>query len=89
PRATVPDGRLQSTGDWKPARTQICRGASIGSGATILGGIVVGERALIGAGAVVTRDVPAFTIVVGNPARVVGDTRDRERSGGTEHPHAG
>jgi acetyltransferase-like isoleucine patch superfamily enzyme len=77
PRATAADGQLQSEADWQLARTHIARGASIGSGATILGGITVGERALIGAGAVVTRDVPAYAIVVGNPARVIGDTRER------------
>jgi UDP-2-acetamido-3-amino-2,3-dideoxy-glucuronate N-acetyltransferase len=80
PRATGPDGQLQSAAEWELVHTRICRGASIGSGATILGGIVVGDCALIGAGAVVTRDVPAFAIVVGNPARVVGDTRDRDVS---------
>jgi acetyltransferase-like isoleucine patch superfamily enzyme len=68
PRATV-DGRLQTEADWKVVPTRVCRGASIGSGAAILCGITIGERALVGAGAVVTRDVPADTTVAGVPAR--------------------
>lgn len=70
PRATNSDGTPQSEADWKVAPTQVKRGASIGSGATILSGIVVGERAIVGAGSVVTRDVPANAVVAGNPARV-------------------
>jgi UDP-2-acetamido-3-amino-2,3-dideoxy-glucuronate N-acetyltransferase len=68
PRATV-DGQLQTDKDWKVVPTRVCRGASIGSGAAILCGITIGERALIGAGAVVTKDVPADTTVAGVPAR--------------------
>ena len=71
PRATNPDGALQTEADWQCVPTRIRRGASIGSGATLLGGITVGERAVIGAGSVVTRDVPADAIVAGNPARVL------------------
>ena len=71
PRATNPDGVLQTEADWQCVPTRIRRGASIGSGATLLGGITVGERAVIGAGSVVTRDVPADAIVAGNPARVL------------------
>ena len=70
PRATT-DGEIQTEKDWKVVPTKVCRGASIGSGAAILCGITVGERALVGAGAVVTRDVPADTIVAGVPARLL------------------
>jgi UDP-2-acetamido-3-amino-2,3-dideoxy-glucuronate N-acetyltransferase len=71
PRATAADGKLQSEADWKCLPTVVKRGASIGSGATLLCGITVGESAIIGAGAVVTRDVPPRTIVAGNPAKVL------------------
>ena len=70
PRATNPDGSLQTEADWKVERTVIKKGASIGSGATILSNIQVGENAIIGAGSVVTKDVPANSIVAGNPAKV-------------------
>jgi dTDP-4-amino-4,6-dideoxygalactose transaminase/acetyltransferase-like isoleucine patch superfamily enzyme len=70
PRATNSDGTPQSEADWTVEPTQVRKGASIGSGATILAGIVVGERAIVGAGSVVTRDVPANAVVTGNPARV-------------------
>lgn len=69
PRATA-EGRLQTEADWACVPTLVKRGASIGSGVTILGGVTIGERAVVGAGSVVTRDVPAGTIVAGNPARV-------------------
>ena len=71
PRATRVDGSLQTDADWKCVPTLIKRGASIGSSATILCGVTIGERAMVGAGAVVTKDVPPNTLVVGNPARVV------------------
>src|SRR4051812_26125753 len=71
PRATTKDGRLQGTADWKEETTLVCRRASIGSNATILCGITIGEEATVGAGAVVTRDVPARAIVAGVPARIV------------------
>lgn len=71
PRATNPEGGLQTEADWAVHPTVIKRGASIGSGAVILCNVTVGENALIGAGAVVTRDVPAGAVVAGNPARVV------------------
>ena len=71
PRATNGDGQLQSEADWHCVKTLVKRGASIGSGATLLCGITVGEKALIGAGSVVTKDVPAGAVVAGNPARVV------------------
>ena len=75
PRATKDDGGLQSEQDWRQIDTRICEGASIGSNATILAGITVGARAIIGAGAVVTRSVAPHAVVAGVPARVVGDTR--------------
>jgi UDP-2-acetamido-3-amino-2,3-dideoxy-glucuronate N-acetyltransferase len=75
PRATNSDGSLQTQDDWKVLPTRVCRGASIGSNATILANLTIGEHALVGAGAVVTRDVPAFAIVAGVPARVVGSTQ--------------
>lgn len=71
PRATTASGSLQTEADWKVETTVVKRGASIGSGVTILANVVIGEQAMIGAGAVVTRDVPAHAIVVGNPGRVV------------------
>src|SRR5262245_44762252 len=66
-RATAANGALQTEKDWKVERTLVKRGASIGSGATILANVTIGERALVGAGSVVTRDVPANAIVAGNP----------------------
>jgi len=71
PRAVNADGELQTEKDWTAVRTVVRRGASIGSGSTILCGIEVGEDAIVGAGSVVTRSVPAGTIVAGNPARVL------------------
>jgi acetyltransferase-like isoleucine patch superfamily enzyme len=71
PRATNGAGQLQNESDWSCVETLVKRGASIGSGATLLCGITVGENALIGAGSVVTKNVPAGAVVAGNPARVV------------------
>jgi acetyltransferase-like isoleucine patch superfamily enzyme len=71
PRATNESGNLQTGEDWVCKSTLVKRGASVGSGATLLAEIVVGENAIIGAGSVVTRDVPINTIVAGNPARVL------------------
>ena len=71
PRATNDEGLPKSDGEWKCEPTVVKRGASIGSGATIMCGITIGERATIGAGSVVTKDVPAGAIVAGNPARVI------------------
>lgn len=70
PRATTDDGQLQTEQDWKVERTVVKRGASIGSGATVLSKVTIGENAIVGAGSVVTKDVPANAIVAGNPARV-------------------
>ena len=71
PRSTTPEGELQTEKDWRVEPTLIKRGASIGSGSTILANVTVGENAIVGAGSVVTRDVPANVIVAGNPARVL------------------
>lgn len=71
PKATNSNGELQSEADWSCQTTIVRRGASIGSGTTLLGGITIGENALVGAGSVVTRDVPANTTVAGNPARLL------------------
>ncbi len=70
PRATS-DGRLQTGADWKVEPTRVCRGASIGSGATVLSNVTIGKKALVGAGSVVTKDVPDNAIVAGNPARLL------------------
>lgn len=71
PRAANEDGSLQTEADWECIPTLVKRGASIGSGSTILCGITIGEGATVGAGSVVTKDVPAGTVVAGNPARVL------------------
>lgn len=70
PRATTMDGQLQTEKDWKVERTVVKKGASVGSGATVLCNVTIGENAIVGAGSVVTKDVPANAIVAGNPARV-------------------
>ena len=74
PRATTASGDLQTEADWKVEHTVVKKGASIGSGATVLCNVTIGERAIVGAGSVVTRDVPPDTIVVGNPARALRAT---------------
>ena len=71
PRATIASGGLQTEADWKVEKTRICKGASIGSGSTILCNVTVGENAIVGAGSVVTKDVPPNAIVAGNPARLL------------------
>jgi UDP-2-acetamido-3-amino-2,3-dideoxy-glucuronate N-acetyltransferase len=79
PRATNEKGELQTDADWTCQRTLVKRGASIGSGVTLLGGITVGENATIGAGSVVTKDVPAGSTVAGNPARVMAPKKDADK----------
>ena len=71
PRATTASGELQTADDWKVESTLVKKGASIGSGATILSKVTIGEGAMVGAGSVVTRDVPAGAVVAGNPARIL------------------
>ena len=75
PRATNVDGSLQTDADWKVEVTRVMRAASIGTNATIMCGLTIGEGALVGAGSVVTKNVPDHAIVAGVPARVIGDTR--------------
>jgi UDP-2-acetamido-3-amino-2,3-dideoxy-glucuronate N-acetyltransferase len=77
PAAVNPDGSKQTATDWKIISTRVRRRASVGSGAVILCGVTLGESCIVGAGAVVTRDVPDFAIVAGVPARVIGDVRKR------------
>ena len=76
PRATNPDGSPQTDADWSLELTRVRRQASIGSNATIVCGLTIGEGALVAAGAVVTKDVPDFSVVAGCPAKVVGDVRE-------------
>ncbi|HLW53536.1 MAG TPA: acyltransferase [Candidatus Angelobacter sp.] len=71
PRATNPGGELQTEADWRVEPTTVKKGASIGSGSTILSNVAIGENAIVGAGSVVTRDVPANAIVAGNPAKIL------------------
>ena len=71
PRSTNSDGSVQTEADWKVESTRVKKGASVGSGATILAKVIVGENAIVGAGSVVTRDVPDNAIVAGNPAKVL------------------
>lgn len=71
PRATTPDGELQTEKDWTIETTLIKKGASIGSGSTILANVTVGENAIVGAGSVVTKNVPADSVVAGNPAKLL------------------
>lgn len=79
PGAVNKDGLLQKEKDWEMSETYVKKGASIGTGAVIMGGITIGENALVGAGAVVTKNVLPDTIVVGNPAKVINRRRQRDR----------
>ncbi len=79
PRATAEGGGLQTEADWKVEMTRVEMGASIGSGATILSQLTIGKNALVGAGAVVTKDVPANAVVAGNPAKVLRYLNDKEK----------
>lgn len=74
PRATADGGRLQEPNDWSCIPTRVLRGASIGSGVTVLCGVTIGSRAMVGAGSVVTRDIPDHAVVAGNPARLIRST---------------
>ena len=74
PRSTTAGGKMQTEDDWKVIPTLVKKGASIGSSATILAGVTIGENAMVGAGAVVTKDVPSNVIVAGNPAKVLRKT---------------
>lgn len=80
PRATNEDGSLKTDSDWHVVRTLVKFGASIGSNATVLPGVTIGKKAIIGAGAVVTKDVADYAIVVGVPARIVGNVNERGSS---------
>jgi len=80
PRATTPEGELQTESDWRVETTVIKRGASIGSGATVLSKVVVGENSVVGAGSVVTRDVPPNVIVAGNPAKILRPVPSKARA---------
>jgi len=87
PRAVTADGKLQTEADWAVESTVVKRGASIGSGATILSNLTIGENAMVGAGSVVTKSVPANTVVAGNPARVLRSVNGTESNvhAGTSH----
>jgi acetyltransferase-like isoleucine patch superfamily enzyme len=78
PRATTRTGQMKTDEDWVCQAIQVHQGASIGSGAVLLGGITIGENAIVGAGSVVTRDVPGNTIVAGNPARILRQIKDND-----------
>jgi acetyltransferase-like isoleucine patch superfamily enzyme len=79
PRATTSDGALQTDADWAVEKTRVCKGASIGSGSTILSRVTIGENAIVGAGSVVSRDVPANTIVAGNPAKFLRNVTEEKK----------
>ena len=76
PRATNKDGSLKTEKDWKMVKTMVKKRAAVGANSTILCGLTIGENSVIGAGSVVTKDVPANSIVAGNPAKVIGKAND-------------
>jgi acetyltransferase-like isoleucine patch superfamily enzyme len=78
PRSTNQDGSLQTEADWQCIQTFIKKNASIGSSATILCGLTIGENAIVGAGSIVTKDVPPFSVVAGNPARIIRMINEKE-----------
>lgn len=80
PRATNPDGSVKGGDDWEMVNTLVKERAGIGSNATILGGVTIGAHAIVGAGAVVTKDVPDYAIVAGVPAKIVGDVREKKEN---------
>jgi len=77
PRATTSDGSLQTEADWTVEPTLVKKGASVGSGCTILSNIIIGENAILGAGSVITKDVPPGAVVAGNPAKRIGDRNEK------------
>ena len=80
PRAVTEEGNLQTEADWQVVKTHVKARASLGSNSTILGGVSIGKCAIIGAGAVVTRDIPDYAIAAGVPAKVIGDVRDKNET---------
>jgi acetyltransferase-like isoleucine patch superfamily enzyme len=88
PRAANPEGTLQTEKDWKVEPTVVKNGASIGSGATILANVIIGEKAIIGAGSVVTKDLPVGAIVAGNPAKIIRKIRVEEHESPVSGPQS-
>ena len=78
PRSITNEGKLQSEEDWDVIRTTVKKESSIGSNATIMAGVNIGKKSIVGAGAVVVKDVPDFSIVAGVPAKVIGDVRNKK-----------
>ena len=85
PSAVNPDGSLQTEADWTVVETRVKKRAAIGSNVTVMAGVTIGEQSLVGAGSVVTRDVPDYAIVTGVPARVIGDVRKRREAFKQDH----